>query len=199
MRDRLALAIISGPTGIGKTSISLKIAQKLNAEIVNADSVQVYRYMNIGSAKPTIDEQSTIRHHLIDVVDPDEPFDAARYRDSALEACKDIIKRGKRVLVVGGTGLYIKALVWGLFNAPKASLQIREHLRRIAKQEGPAKFHQRLFKIDPGAAERIHPNDTYRIIRALEVYEQTGRSISTFPAISSECTKSGQTHTMRIS
>ena len=176
----ISLAVVTGPTGIGKTGLSLRLARRFNAEIVNADSVQVYRLLDIGSAKPTPEEREAVVHHLIDVADPDEDFDAARYRDLALQSVRDITRRGKRVLVVGGTGLYIKALLKGLFPAPPVSLEIRERLREEADDAEPGEMHERLRAVDPEAAERIHPHDIYRITRALEVFELTSRPLTRF-------------------
>lgn len=176
----ISLVVLTGPTGIGKTGAAIELARRFGMEIVGADSVQVYRYMDIGSAKPTVEEQMRVRHHLIDVADPDELFDAARYRELAAHAISDVHKRGKRVLVVGGTGLYIKALLKGLFKAPPVSGEVRSRIKEAATREGSEALHRRLNEVDPEAASRIHPNDVYRMTRALEVYEQTGKPISFF-------------------
>lgn len=178
--DKISLAVITGPTGVGKTGLSLRLARRFDAEIISADSVQVYRLLDIGSAKPSAGERREVPHHMIDVADPDEDFDAARYRAMALDRCREIIRRGKRVLVVGGTGLYIKALLKGLFPAPPVSLKVRERLKEEAREAGPAHMHERLAAVDPESAERIHPNDTYRIVRALEVFELTKQPLSHF-------------------
>jgi tRNA dimethylallyltransferase len=178
--DTISLAIITGPTGTGKSRSGIELADKFNAEIVGADSVQVYKYMDIGSAKPSLDERQRIPHHLIDVVYPDQPFDAARYKELAGKACKEISARGKQVLVVGGTGLYIRALTKGLFSAPPVSSKLRTQFKELALREGKESLFHLLKKVDPESALRIHPHDTYRVIRALEVYEQTGKPISYF-------------------
>jgi len=176
----ISLAVITGPTGAGKSRLAIELAEMLDAEIIGADSVQVYKYMDIGSAKPTQEERARIPHHLIDIVYPDESFDAARYKTLTDIDCKQIASQGKRILVVGGTGLYIKALLKGLFEAPPVSLEIRLQLAEQAKREGGEKLFHFLKRVDPHSAKHIHPHDTYRIIRALEIYEQTGKPISFF-------------------
>lgn len=167
--------VIGGPTGCGKTAFSVMLAEKLGAEIINADSMQVYRGMDIGTAKPTADEKKGIPHHLLDIVNPDEEFNAARYRSEALPIIRDIHRRGKVCLVVGGTGLYIRGLLGGLFSAPPADSSLRERLRSEIQDVGPKILHQRLAILDPDAAGDIHPNDRVRIVRALELISLTGR------------------------
>ncbi len=172
------IVIICGPTGIGKTSVAIDIAGAVNGEIISADSMQIYRYMDIGTAKPTMEEQSRIRHHIIDIIDPDENFDAAKFAKRAHEKIVKLYTGGIAPLVVGGTGLYIKALVQGLFDADDVNLDIRKRLKKEAVISGTGLLHKRLTACDPAAAGRIHPNDTYRIIRALEMIEATGKTIS---------------------
>lgn len=172
------MIIICGPTGIGKTSVAIKIAREVNGEIVSADSMQIYNYMDIGTAKPTPEEQSQVRHHIIDIVDPDENFDAAKFTHRAHEKIAELHTRGIAPLVVGGTGLYIKALTHGLFDARTVDLNIRKRLNQEAAIFGTAFLHNRLAACDPDASDRIHPNDTYRIVRALEMVEATGKTIS---------------------
>jgi len=176
--EKPKIVIICGPTGIGKTSVAIDIAGSVNGEIISADSMQIYKYMDIGTAKPTIEEQSRVRHHLIDIVDPDENFDAAKFSKRAHEKIAELYTRGIAPLVVGGTGLYIKALAHGLFDADAANLDIRKRLKKEAVISGTGVLHKRLTACDPDAAGRIHPNDTYRIIRALEMVEATGKTIS---------------------
>lgn len=174
------IIVICGPTGVGKTAVAIEIAKAFNGEIVSADSMQIYRYMDIGTAKPTPYEQASIPHHMIDIVDPDEPFDAAQFEKIAHEVISKLHERGITPFVVGGTGLYIKALIHGLFQARPADSKVRIRLKEEAIVHGTRFLHKRLSKCDPDAAEKIHPNDTYRIIRALEIYEVTGKTISKF-------------------
>jgi tRNA dimethylallyltransferase len=170
--------VICGPTAIGKTSVGIHIARALGAEIISADSMQVYRHMDIGTAKPTAAEQAAVRHHLIDVVDPDEPFDAATYVSLGRQSAKEITRKGKLPLVVGGTGLYIKALLYGLFRSEAFDPGVRARLRTEAEEKGSEALHARLVQRDPKTADRLHPHDAVRILRALEVLEVTGRPIS---------------------
>ncbi len=172
--------MILGPTCVGKTQISLKLADILKGEIVSFDSRQIYKFMDIGTAKPTKEEREKICHHLIDLISPDEEFTAADYGKKAREIIQKIIKRKKQPIAVGGSGLYLKALIEGFFQGPKADEKIRERLQGEAQRFGEPHLFRRLKEIDPPAAERIHPNDLVRIIRALEVYELTGKSISTW-------------------
>ena len=165
--------IIAGPTATGKTSLSVALAKVFDGEIINADSMQVYRGMDIGTAKPTPEEQSGIPHHLLDVVDPDEGFNAAIYRSFALPLVSDIVSRGKVCFVTGGTGLYIKSLTKGLFHCPPSDPEIRESLHRECEAHGTKALHERLKQKDPESAGKIHTNDKVRIIRALEIAQLT--------------------------
>lgn len=176
--DKTRLVVICGPTAVGKTALALDLAEKFNGEIVSADSRQIYCRMDIGTAKPTAEEQNRVRHHLIDVVNPDQEFHAARYVEFAEAAINDIVSRGKRVFLAGGTGLYIKALTEGLLEAPGADSVLRKELHERAEREGSAALHAELVQVDPVSAERLHPNDLIRIVRALEVYSQGGKPLS---------------------
>lgn len=172
------LLCILGPTAVGKTELAIELAKRLDGEIISADSRQVYKLMDIGTAKPTPQQRKLIPHHLIDCVYPDQPFSAAEFVRLAEEAISDIRRRGKVPLLVGGTGLYFRALVDGLFEGPGADEELRRRLREEARLFGPQHLHAKLMQVDPEAALRIHPNDLVRVIRSLEVYEKTGRSIS---------------------
>jgi tRNA dimethylallyltransferase len=172
------LVIVLGPTAVGKSEVALQLAQSINSEIVNADSQQVYRHMDIGTGKPSMDDQQRVRHHLIDIVDPDEEFNAAFYRQLATAAIDDIQKRGKNVVVCGGTGLYLKALTHGLFTGPGQDPELRRGLEQELNENGLTALYQRLVEIDASVLSSIHPNDRQRIIRALEVYRITGKPIS---------------------
>lgn len=167
--------IIVGPTAIGKTELSLELAERYNCEIISADSMQVYRYMDIGTAKVSPEERGRVRHHLIDIVNPDENYDAAKFASDCLEAITDIHKRGKTPLITGGTGLYIKALLYGIFPDAPSDASIRKKLQGRLKSEGCSKLHEELSLCDSISAIKIHKNDTQRLLRALEVYYITGK------------------------
>ena len=173
MTKKPKVVVIAGPTACGKTSLSVDLALSLEGEIINADSMQVYRGMNVGTAKPTIEEQKGIHHHLLDVVDPDEEFNVAIYRTMALPVINDICSRGKNCFVVGGTGLYIRSLLEGIFECPPVDPELRESLRRQCRTHGSRILHERLKRMDPEYAEKVHPNDSVRIIRALEIIHLT--------------------------
>lgn len=174
------LLIICGPTASGKSDLALRLARELDAEIVNADSMQIYRGMDIGTAKPSAAERAEIRHHLIDVADPDRLFSAADFAIAADGAIRDITSRGKRVIVVGGTGLYLRALVSGLVDSPSGAGEVRQALQEEARDLGNAAMLEKLRLVDPELAGRIHPNNLVRIIRALEVYRLTGIPLSRY-------------------
>lgn len=179
MSMAIRLDIVIGCTASGKASVAACLAERLGAEIVVADSMKVYRRMDVGTAKPTAEQQKKVRYHLIDVAEPSESFSAKRYAELADAAIADIIARGKRVIVAGGTALYLKALVEGMFEGPSADPAFRQEFRERAAREGLPALHAELARIDPEAASQIHPNDLRRIERALEVYSLTGTPIST--------------------
>ncbi len=172
--------LIAGVTASGKGRLAFDMAKQLDGEILSVDSMKVYRRMDIGTAKPSPHRREQVRYHLIDVVEPSESFSVGRYVAFADEAIKDIRQRNKPVIGVGGTALYIKALLYGLFEGPGKDAHIRMRLRRVANMKGLQYLHEKLGEKDPEAAQRIHPNDAKRIIRALEVYELTGKPISSF-------------------
>lgn len=171
------LVIITGPTGIGKSRLALDLAQEWNAEIVSADSMQVYRQMDIGTAKPSSAELAEVPHHMIDIVEPDEPFHAARYAEIARSTIESIARRGRHAFIVGGAGLYIKALLGGIFPGAGSDEALRASYRDVIRRYGPEHLHDILKHRDAKAAVRIDRKDTVRIIRALEVWDKTGRSI----------------------
>lgn len=170
---------LTGPTASGKSALGLKLAQLLDAEIVSLDSMAVFRGMDIGTAKPSAAEQLAVPHHLIDLVDPWQDFSLADYLHHARQACEQITSRGKRVLFVGGTPLYLKALLRGVFEGPSADWSLRERWQQFAATHGNAALHAELAKVDPLTAARLAPADVRRIVRALEVFEKTGESITT--------------------
>jgi tRNA dimethylallyltransferase len=170
--------ILTGPTGAGKTALGFELAERLGAEIVVMDSMTLYRGMDIGTAKPTVAERRRVPHHLIDVLDPWEGASVAWWRQRAVDCCRDIEERGMQALFVGGTPLYLKALMHGLFDGPGSDPALRQRLAEEAGRIGGHALHARLAQVDPVSAERLHPNDVRRIIRALEVWETTGRPLS---------------------
>jgi tRNA dimethylallyltransferase len=169
---------LTGPTASGKTAIGIELAKRVDAEIVSLDSMALYRGMDIGTAKPTIKQRCEVPHHLIDILEPAQEFSVAQYLDAAKNVAADIAGRGKQVLFVGGTALYLKALLRGLFSGPTANWEIRRELEEIARLNGPQSLHSKLRDVDPLAAEKLHPNDLRRVIRALEVQQTTGQPIS---------------------
>ncbi|MDP6180368.1 MAG: tRNA (adenosine(37)-N6)-dimethylallyltransferase MiaA [Desulfatiglandales bacterium] len=176
--DRPKVVVITGPTASGKSSLAIELARYLGGEIVNADSMQVYRGMDVGTAKPTTMERRGVPHHLLDVVDPDENFDAALYRSLAIPLLMDIASREKICFVVGGTGLYIKSLLSGLLKCPSTDPALRKKMLLEWEGDGPISLHERLKRLDPESARKIHPNDKVRVIRALEVIHLTNKPFS---------------------
>ena len=177
MAPPLLIAVV-GPTAAGKSALALRLARAEGAEIVSCDSLQVYRGLDIGSAKPTADERRRVPHHLVDVVDPDQPFSAADYARLGRAALGAIRGRGALALVVGGTGLYLRALLHGLFEGPSRDQAVRARLEAMAERHGEARLHRWLARVDPHAAARIAPADRVRVVRALEVFHKTGRPLS---------------------
>jgi tRNA dimethylallyltransferase len=176
--ERPRVVILLGPTGAGKSKVAIELAEELGGEIISADSMQVYRYMDIGTAKPTLEEQKRVRHHLINLVTPDQTFNAALYRTLGRKTIDQLDQDGKFIWVVGGTGLYIKTLTQGLFTSPQIDSGVRERLKQEAREKGEDVLYQRLKRVDPKAASKLHPRDLFRTIRALEVLDSTGIPIS---------------------
>ena len=173
------LIILTGPTAVGKTKASIGLAKKLNGEIISADSMQVYKYMDIGSAKITPAEMDGIKHHLVDVFEPDEEFHVVKFQELAKQALHEIYEKGKIPIVVGGTGFYIQALLYDIdFTESDSDQLYRIELQTIADEQGVDKLHQMLHDVDPASAALIHANNVKRVIRALEFYHQTGMKIS---------------------
>ncbi len=180
--SRGPVIVLTGPTAAGKSSLAITLAERFDAEIINADSMQVYRYMDIGSAKPSLEQRARVPHHLFDVVTPDSDYNAGRYAEDARRVAREIHKRGRPVFLTGGTGLYIRAFLEGLVGTGAAQPELRERLEaeheRAIEQDDPERLHRRLSELDPETADRIHPNDLRRTIRALEIIAQSGREAS---------------------
>ena len=177
--SKIPVAVIAGPTGVGKTALSVKVAKLLDAEIISADSMQIYKKMDIGTAKVTKDEMEGVPHHLIDIVEPDVNFSVRDFVEKCKEAVADIISRGKLPLIAGGTGLYIDSFLRDIdFTDTEVDNEYRQQLETIAAQKGNGYLHNELQKIDPESARTIHPNNVKRVIRALEFYKSTGFAIS---------------------
>ena len=173
------LIVLTGPTAVGKTALSIRLAGALKGEIISADSMQVYRHMDIGSAKVTKDEMEGVPHHLIDVLEPEEEFNVAVFQQMAKKALEEIYSRGNIPIVAGGTGFYIQALLYDIhFEDDTGEGPLRKELEELARQRGEAYLHEQLEKIDPVSARLIHPNNVKRVIRAIEYYRQTGEPIS---------------------
>ena len=175
-----SLTVIAGPTASGKTAIAIELARQHGGEIVSADSQQVYRHFDIGTAKPSAEELAAVPHHLISVVDPLESFSAAEYQRRADAAIEEISSRGRPVFVVGGTGMYLRILLHGLVEAPGADPELRAELEALAAAEGREAVHRKLAEVDPETATKLPPQDLVRTIRALEIHKQTGKTASEF-------------------
>lgn len=174
------LVAIVGPTAVGKSLVAIEVARRLDTEILTADSRQVYRGMDLGTDKPALTEQQGVAHRLIDLVDPDEPFNAGLYRRHAAEVIERLHHRRRLPLVAGGTGLYVRTLLKGLCEAPPTDPAVRARLRREAAEQGPERLYARLVSVDPLSASRLHPRDTSKVIRALEVHQLADRPMSDF-------------------
>jgi len=172
------ILIIAGPTAVGKTDASLLLAQEMGAEIVSADSMQIYRGMDIGTAKPTPEQRALVYHHMIDIVDPAQPYSVGDYLRDARNAIDGILQSGGAPIVVGGTGLYIRALMRGLLHGPPADMELRERLLRKESENGEGALYADLARLDPESAIKIHPNDLRRTVRALEVFYLRDRKLS---------------------
>ncbi len=171
--------VIVGPTASGKTNLSIELAKRMNGEIISADSMQIYKYMDIGTAKPTKEEMQDISHYLIDEVLPNEDFNVVRFKELAEKYIDNILEKGKQPIVAGGTGLYISSLINNInFSESESDWELREALKKEAKEFGPEYLHKKLQEVDPNSALSIHPNNIKRVIRALEVYYQTQKPIS---------------------
>jgi tRNA dimethylallyltransferase len=176
------LLVIVGPTASGKTDLALELCERYDAEIVSADSVQVYRYFEIGTGKPSAEERARAPHHLLDIVEPNQTMDAARWAELAARAISELGARGKTAIVCGGSFLWVRALIFGLAPAPPASQELRAEHQALAAREGRARLHEQLSAIDPEAAARLAPNDLMRVSRALEVHALTGVPLSRWQA-----------------
>ena len=172
------LVVIVGPTAVGKTDIAIKLAREIEGEIISADSRQIYKYFDIGTAKPSKIERSSVVYHLVDFVEPNEDYNVAAYRRQAIKLISDISNRGKVPILVGGSGLYVRAVTDGLFEVQASSHEVREKLREERRLFGNKRLYSRLKKVDPETASKVNENDFYRIMRALEVYEIEGVPVS---------------------
>ncbi|WP_312115446.1 tRNA (adenosine(37)-N6)-dimethylallyltransferase MiaA [Brevibacillus reuszeri] len=181
LQQREKLVVIVGPTAVGKTNLSLELASEFEGEIISGDSMQVYRGMDIGTAKASPSELATVPHHLIDIKDPDEEYSVAIFQESAARLITDMNQRGRLPFIVGGTGLYIESVTHRFqFSSTSQDPELRERLQRMADTEGAEALHARLADVDPITAERLHPNDVKRVIRAIEIYESSGYKMSDF-------------------
>ncbi|MEN8256549.1 MAG: tRNA (adenosine(37)-N6)-dimethylallyltransferase MiaA [Thermodesulfobacteriota bacterium] len=174
--DKQKIVVLAGPTGVGKTELSLGVADRFKAEIISMDSMQIYRYMNIGTAKATVAERARVQHHLVDYVEPDEAYHVSRFVADARQAIKDIASRDHLPMLVGGTGLYMQSLLEGVFEMPEIPAEIRSQVRNELQECGNAKLYKELLHCDPQTAARIHENDSQRLARGIEIFRATGKS-----------------------
>lgn len=185
MENKTKIIIIGGPTATGKTNLSINLAKEFNGEIISADSVQIYKKLDIGSAKPTKEEMAGIPHHMIDIISPDESFSVCDFVSRAKDCIEDISSRGKLPIIVGGTGLYISSFVDNVnFTEEKTDYTLRKKLMEKVEEDGAEALHKELYKIDPKSAIRIHPNNIKRVVRALEIYYTTGKTMTEQNALS---------------
>lgn len=181
MKDKVI--VLGGPTAVGKTELSVDLARRINGEIISADSMQIYRYMDIGSAKVSKEEMKGVPHHMIDIIDPDKEFSVADFKERGMKVLEDIISRGKTPIIAGGTGLYINALTCNMnFTESKKDEEYRKYLMDLTYEKGNEYVHEMLKSIDPVSYREIHPNNRKRVIRALEVYKTTGKPFSEYNA-----------------
>ncbi|MCP4708730.1 MAG: tRNA (adenosine(37)-N6)-dimethylallyltransferase MiaA [Planctomycetes bacterium] len=174
------MMLITGCTASGKGGVAFELARRLGGEIVSVDSMKVYRGMDVGTAKPSVEKREAVKHHLVDVVEAYEAFSVGRYVELADEVIAELMEKKSPIITVGGTAMYIRALLEGLFEGPPADAELRERLKQKVEEAGLAHLYKQLQQVDPVGAERIHPNDMKRIIRGLEVYELTGKALSSF-------------------
>ncbi len=181
------LLIIAGPTAVGKTDFSLKLANEIKGEIISADSMQIYKKMNIGTAKPSVEEMALVPHHMVDCIWPDEEFTVADYQARVESLISEINARGSLPMLVGGTGLYIQAVTDGfIFPEMKTDWEFRQEMQQLAKNKDTGAVHDRLREVDPELAEKLHPNDLRRVIRGIEVFRQTGKTSTYFQKLADE-------------
>ena len=177
MNEKHKVIVICGPTASGKTALSIELAKKINGEIVSADSMQIYKDMDIGTAKPTKQEMGEIKHYLLDFVSPEDRYSVAQYKQDAKKAIKEIINKGKTPIIVGGTGLYVDSLIYEIeYNDIKLDEEYRKKLEKIAEEQGLEELYKKAVEIDPEAMKKISQNDKKRIMRVLEIYHSTGKT-----------------------
>ncbi len=180
LTSRIRIVAVIGPTASGKTEIGIQLAQRTGGEIISVDSMQIYRWMDIGTAKPTLEMRTSVPHHLIDILNPDQNYNSGIFASDADSIIQKLHRQGKPAILVGGTGLYFRALIHGIIPVPAVSDSLRQEIRQLLSEKGPVYCHKRLSQIDPDSAEKLHPNDISRISRALEVKMETGKSIQEF-------------------